>query len=90
MLNYLHQLFYTIKNKLRREKRKKNSQIIPKQKNNFLNYKGDKIKFQTRTKSRSFIDSLSLGDSVFEKPHPCRKKIIPMPIETTMLGMTSP
>ena len=43
MLNYLHQLFYTIKNKLRREKRKKNSQIIPKQKNNFLNYKGDKI-----------------------------------------------
>jgi predicted O-methyltransferase YrrM len=43
MLNYLHQLFYTIKNKLRREIRKKNSQIIPKQKNNFLNYKGDKI-----------------------------------------------
>ena len=43
MLNYLHQLFYTFKNKLRREKRKKNSQIIPKQKNNFLDYKGDKI-----------------------------------------------
>tara|TARA_B100000925_G_scaffold283508_1_gene257476 strand:- start:2122 stop:2952 length:831 start_codon:yes stop_codon:yes gene_type:complete len=43
MLNYLHQLYYTIKNKLRREKRKKNLKIIPKQKNNFLNYKGDKI-----------------------------------------------
>lgn len=43
MLNYLHQLFYTFKNKLRREKRKKNSQIIPKQKNNFLYYKGDKL-----------------------------------------------
>ena len=43
MLNYIHQLYYTFQNKLRREKRKKNFKIIPKQKNNFLNYKGDKI-----------------------------------------------
>jgi len=43
MLNYLHQLYYSFINKLRREKRKKNSQIIPKQKNNFLDYKSDKV-----------------------------------------------
>lgn len=43
MLNYLHQLYYTFKNKIRRETRKKNYKKIPKQKSNYLNYKGDKI-----------------------------------------------
>ena len=43
MLNYIHQLFYSIKNKLRREKRKKNYQKIPRQKNNYLDYNGEKL-----------------------------------------------
>ena len=43
MFNYIHQLYFTFKNKIRREKRKKNLQIIPIQKNNYLNFKGYKV-----------------------------------------------
>ena len=43
MINFTHQFFFSFLNKLRRIKRKKNFKNIPKQKNNFLNYKSDKI-----------------------------------------------
>lgn len=43
MFNYLHQLYFTILNKLRRERRIKNLKNIPKQKNNYLIFKGDRL-----------------------------------------------
>lgn len=43
MFNHIHQLYYTFLNKIRRKKRIKNSKLIPKQKNNYLNYSSEKI-----------------------------------------------
>ena len=39
MINYIHQFFFKVKNKIRREKRKKNLINIPKQENNFKEIK---------------------------------------------------